>query len=341
MKALTSKSQKWEYQEDKIKKLHTAIDSRISDTFQTSESRNKLCIQKALLLKAYLSCRLQNWEEAEISSVDAFRFGQINKDPGVIAHSLVLLAFALKKRQRLERLEHILHNLLSSDLAQHSPELLFLVSIYQLDLGKHFSKASVNHLNMSQLFHFGFRTVLDQFSTSFSKKSNSDILFRTSCLQGSELISLSVLTSFSEDFWFEWFSIFSVRLRLMAPLLVYLSPQFEQTVFNWLFKTLQHNSEYFFSFLQILHKDAFVSSSGFLFLLIPRQWTHLLLPFETDYFASLGNWSLLFSSARCWSFHFPKDQIQQFESSYLEKRISPFQTSLAAGPTTCQEIWTH
>lgn len=173
----------------------------------------------------------------------------------------MLLAFALKKRQRLGRLEHILHNLLSSNLAEHSPELLFLVSMYQMDLAKHFTKTSPNHLPMSQLSHFGFRSVLDKFSTNFNHKNNSDILFRTDCLRGSELISLSVLTSFSEDFWFEWYSIMSPRMGLLASLLVYLSPQFEQAVFNWLIECLQHNLDSFFDFLSIMHKDSFISSS--------------------------------------------------------------------------------
>ena len=217
------------------------------------------------MLKAYLSCRLKNWEEAEISSVDAFRFGQINKDPGVIAHSLVLLAFALKKRQRLGRLEHILHNLLSSNLAQHSPELLFLVSVYQLDLAKHFSGISGNHLPMPQLFQFGFRTVLDKFSSSFSNKSNSDILFRTDTLRGSELISLSALTSFSEDFWFEWSSILSPRIALLGSLIVYLSPQFEQAVYDWLFECVNHDMSVFFKFLQTMHQNCFISSSMLLY----------------------------------------------------------------------------
>jgi len=192
--------------------------------------------------------------------VDAFRFGQINKDPGVIAHSLVLLAFALKKRQKLGRLEHILHNLLSSGLAQHSPELLFLVSMYQIDLNIHFSGTKSNHLPMSQLAHFSFKTVLDTFAKSFSLKNNSDLLFRTETLRGAELISLSVLSSLSEDFWSQWYSIMNPRFSLLGSLLIYLNPQFEQAVFNWLFACFDHDMNLFFDFLQKLHKDSFTSS---------------------------------------------------------------------------------
>lgn len=205
--------------------------------------------------------RLSNWEEAEISAVDAFRFGQINKDPQVIAHSLVLLAFALKKRQRLGRLEHILHNLLSSGLAAHSPELLFLVSVYQIDLARHFSELEGLHLPMSQLARFSFKTVLDNFARSFSCKSNSDLLFRTDSLRGSELVTLSVLSSFSEDFWFQWSSLLRPRLALLGSLVVYLSPQFEQAVFEWLFVSLRQDFSAFLEFLTNLHRNCFTSSS--------------------------------------------------------------------------------
>jgi hypothetical protein len=174
----------------------------------------------------------------------------------------VLLAFALKKKQRFDRLEHILNNLLSSGLTEHSPELLFLVSMYRLDLTKHFTDFSKTHLPMTQLGNFSFKLVLDKFAKNFTKKCNSDLLFRTATVSGSEIISLSVLVSQSEDYWFQCKSLFEPKLALLASNLVYLSPQFESAVFDWMMMCLQNDLDSFFVFLNHIHKDSFKSSSN-------------------------------------------------------------------------------
>ena len=262
-------SRKWRIDQQVLRDLHSSVDTRISETFDTNKTSNKLCsIQKALLLKAYLNCQLENWDEAEISAVDSFRFGQNNKDPEVISHSLVLLAYTLKKKNKLDRLSHILENLLSSGLSEQSPELLFLVALYKLDLSFHWHQTPKSNLPESQLISVAFSRVLNKFATSFASKKVSDLMFRSHAVRGKEVLSWSVFMHFSEDYIFSWGSILWSTMTYFSKVLRFLGCQFAKMQFSWLKGLLDFDVKTFFDHLNtISHKD-FVQASKSYFCII-------------------------------------------------------------------------
>ena len=251
---------KWSEQQQLVNELHHSVDSNIGNLFQDPNSRNKMSMQKALLLKAYLNCRVENWEETEISAVDAFRFGQINKDPETISHSLTLLTFALKKKKQFDRLLHILDNLLGGELSEESPELLFLVSLYKADLQKHIECLTEGALDLSQLSSFAYKKVLDKFSKEYGLNRGRGLLFRNLSLSRNESMILSVVLSNSEDHFFGWTRVIVQRLLKLAHLMTDLDNGFRQGLFFWINQLLDFDSGAFFDFLKNLKINLFNKS---------------------------------------------------------------------------------
>ena len=255
-------------EESLLTTLHCSVDAQISEKFTIPESPNRLSVQKALLLKSYLCCRMLNWSEAESSAVDAFRLGQINKDSKTISHALVLLSFSLRRQNKHERLIQILDNLLSAELANQSPVLLFFAALYRLEPSRNFPFESKPSMPHPQLAGYGFKHVFEQFIRAWNGPKYSDVLFRAFGVRGAELLSLAAVMPFSEDYLSLWSRVFKRRMQALAKLLPLLNSQFVGTVFEWLFHLQKHALSSFFEQLQLIPQNSFNSSSNALILIM-------------------------------------------------------------------------
>lgn len=194
--------------------------------------------------------------------MDAFRLGQINKDAKTISHALVLLSFSLRRQNKHERLIQILDNLLSAELANESPVLLFFAALYRLELSRNFPFESRPSMPHPQLAGYGFKNVFEQFIRAWNGPKYSDVLFRAFGIRGAELLSLSAVMPFSEDYLSLWSRVFKRRMQSLAKLLPLLNSQFVATVFEWFFHLQKHSVLAFFEQLQLIPQNSFNSSSN-------------------------------------------------------------------------------
>lgn len=250
--------QRWANQIKSINNLHFAIDSKISEKFEDPLSRNKVSMHKALLLKSYLNCRLGNWQEAEIGAVDSFRFGQINKDNEIISQSLLLLIFILNKRKEFERLFHVLNNLLNSEISEEFPEILFLVSLYLIDLQT--KQINLEGPSPFILNSLAFKKVLDKFANCYNKKSDLSLLSRTINSNVSQIMSTSLFLHFSNDYFALSSCFIKPSISKLFMSIGKFSDQLSYSLYNWLYSAFDFNLTAFFEILSFTDISSLFSS---------------------------------------------------------------------------------